>query len=208
MFNTTVSRAQLLTLAPVILGVALATYGDYYFTAWGLFLSLFGTFLASLKGVVSHALQTRSLTPFMARFSLQPTPISASLGTTLKLHPLDLLYRMSPLAFVQCLFYAHWSGELGRLYEFAVRGGPGGTRGMGFADYSSLILNGLLAFGLNYASLTASGKVGALAMAVAGASISTSLSFTGPYTSVTQQMLSKCSPFYRQSLFSIYTSRQ
>ena len=46
---------------------------------------------------------------------------------------------------------------------------------MGFTAYSSLVVNGLMAFGLNFASLTASGKVGALAMAVAGAIISISL---------------------------------
>lgn len=34
------------------------TYGDYYFTAWGLILTLLGTFLAALKTVVTNLIQT------------------------------------------------------------------------------------------------------------------------------------------------------
>ena len=34
------------------------TYGDYYFTAWGLILTLLGTFLAALKTVVTNVIQT------------------------------------------------------------------------------------------------------------------------------------------------------
>ena len=36
----------------------------------------------------------------------------------LKLHPLDLLLRMSPLAFLQCLVYATISGEMADVIEF------------------------------------------------------------------------------------------
>lgn len=38
--------------------MACRTYGDYYFTAWGLFLTLLGTFLAALKTVVTNLIQT------------------------------------------------------------------------------------------------------------------------------------------------------
>jgi drug/metabolite transporter (DMT)-like permease len=41
----------------VILGFR-RTYGDYYFTAWGLILTLLGTFLAALKTVVTNVIQT------------------------------------------------------------------------------------------------------------------------------------------------------
>lgn len=34
------------------------TYGDYYFTAWGLILTLLGTFLAALKTVITNVIQT------------------------------------------------------------------------------------------------------------------------------------------------------
>ena len=38
--------------------LTIRTYGDYYFTAWGLILTLLGTFLAALKTVVTNLIQT------------------------------------------------------------------------------------------------------------------------------------------------------
>lgn len=35
-----------------------STYGDYYFTAWGLILTLLGTFLAAFKTVITNVIQT------------------------------------------------------------------------------------------------------------------------------------------------------
>lgn len=103
----------------------------------------------------------------------------------LDLHPLDLLTRMSPLAFVQCVAYAHLSGELDRLrrlsagahmhsppyngtsidapYERALYVGH-----MDSAKILVLLINGCIAFGLNIVSFSANGKVGALSMTVAG----------------------------------------
>ncbi|KAF9523769.1 triose-phosphate transporter family-domain-containing protein [Crepidotus variabilis] len=48
------SRRKLLSLIPVVAGVGLATYGDYYFTILGFFLTLFGTILAAMKTVVTN----------------------------------------------------------------------------------------------------------------------------------------------------------
>lgn len=36
----------------------ISTYGDYYFTGWGLIVTLLGTFLAALKTVTTNVLQT------------------------------------------------------------------------------------------------------------------------------------------------------
>jgi hypothetical protein len=36
----------------------------------------------------------------------------------LKLHPLDLLLNMSPLAFIQTVLYAHFTGELEKSLDF------------------------------------------------------------------------------------------
>ncbi|KAF7795208.1 hypothetical protein EIP86_006358 [Pleurotus ostreatoroseus] len=91
---------------------------------------------------------------------------------------------MSPLAFVQCVAYAHISGELDRLrrlsagahmhspphngtsidapYERAPYVGH-----MDFAKIFVLLINGCIAFGLNIVSFSANGKVGALSMTVA-----------------------------------------
>ena len=50
-----------ISLIPVVAGVAFATYGDYYFTPMGLFLTLLGTVLAALKTVVTNAIQVGRL---------------------------------------------------------------------------------------------------------------------------------------------------
>jgi len=78
------------------------------------------------------------------------------------LHPLDVLFRLSPLACAQCLIVAWGSGEMARWGELEV--GPGlGWRELG----SKLALNGALAFVLNYVSFMASRRAGALSMTVA-----------------------------------------
>ena len=156
---------------PIILGVALATYGDYHFTAWGLCLTLLGTFLAALKGILTHVLQTRSIAAStsisvsVTGMKIDPT----NFKSTQKLHPLDLLLRMSPLAFLQCVLYAWLSGELAQVWEYRWCNGPGNSTGkrMGQAEVAALAMNGVLAFGLNYVSFTSNKKVGALTMTVA-----------------------------------------
>lgn len=44
------------------------------------------------------------------------------LPPSLNLHPLDLLARMSPLAFIQCVIYAQLTGELDRLRQLSTLG--------------------------------------------------------------------------------------
>jgi hypothetical protein len=114
------------------------TYGDYDFTLAGLILTLFGTFLAALKTVMTNLIQTGG-------------------GGRLKLHPLDLLMRMSPLAFVQCVVFSWSSGELERVREY-------GATQMTRAKLIALLVNGMLAFGLNVVSFTANKKTSALTM--------------------------------------------
>ncbi|KAL7409467.1 triose-phosphate transporter family-domain-containing protein [Mrakia frigida] len=135
------SGMKVLSLLPVIAGVGFATYGDYNFTAWGLILTLLGTGLASLKTVVTNLIQTGG-------------------GGRLKLHPLDLLMRMSPLAFIQCVMYGWWSGELERVRRY-------GAREMTGWKAFGLFVNGVIAFGLNVVSFTANKKTSALTMTVA-----------------------------------------
>ncbi|KAI0718595.1 TPT-domain-containing protein [Cerioporus squamosus] len=163
LFGTQFSNAKLLTLVPVMLGVILATYGDYYFTPLGFLLTLFGTFLAALKTIYTNILQSS------ASASNQSTTSSTSFAqlfvpTRLNLHPLDLLTRMSPLAFIQCVLYAYYSGELSRVHTAVVHSGATMS---GWWYLLLLIGNGCIAFGLNVVSFTANGKVGALNMTVA-----------------------------------------
>ncbi|GAA5919898.1 hypothetical protein JCM6882_004741 [Rhodosporidiobolus microsporus] len=132
------SQKTYLSLVPVVMGVVFATYGDYSFTAWGFILTLLGTLLAALKTIITNRVQVGRL----------------------KLHPLDLLVRMSPLAFMQCVFFGWWSGELDRVREY---GATEMTRHKAIA----LAVNGAIAFGLNVVSFTANKKTSALTMTVA-----------------------------------------
>jgi hypothetical protein len=120
----------------IVLGVVLATAGDYYFTLPGLLLTLLGTLLAATKTLLTNTLQTHLLS--------QP------------LHPIDLLLRMSPLACLQSLAYAHLHGELDVL-----------TARLSTRAVVRVLGNGGLAFLLNVVSFTTNRMTGALTMTVA-----------------------------------------
>lgn len=137
-FHKTYSRATYTSLLPVVAGVGLATAGDYYFTPMGFVLTLLGALLASLKTVVTNRIQTGRL----------------------KLSPLELLFRMSPLAFVQTLIYAYFTGEISAVQVYA-------AEKMGQREVMILLTNGIIAFALNVISFTANKKTGALTMTVA-----------------------------------------
>ncbi|GAA5914916.1 hypothetical protein JCM8208_000770 [Rhodotorula glutinis] len=135
LFRKRYSRQTFLALVPVVAGVVFATYGDYSFTPWGFILTLIGTFLAALKTIITNRVQVGRL----------------------KLHPLDLLVRMSPLAFMQCVFFGWWSGELDRVRAYA-------ATDMTQNKAIALAMNGAIAFGLNVVSFTANKKTSALTM--------------------------------------------
>jgi hypothetical protein len=105
----------------------------------GFFLTVLGTILAALKTVVTNRVQVGRL----------------------KLHPLDLLLRMSPLAFVQTVIYAYVTGELHRVRAFS-------RTEMTTSLVFALVTNGVIAFFLNVVSFTANKKTSALTMTVAG----------------------------------------
>ncbi|KAI9189053.1 hypothetical protein H9P43_000480 [Blastocladiella emersonii ATCC 22665] len=132
------SRLIILAQLPIVFGVALATAGDYSFTQFGLAMTFLGTVLASLKGIVTNVV----------------------LVGPLKLHPLDLLYRMSALSFVQTLLYSRMAGEHERLGAYL-------SATMSPGIVASLAANGAIAFFLNYVSFTANKKTGALTICVA-----------------------------------------
>jgi hypothetical protein len=67
--------------------------------------------------------------------------------------------RMSPLAFVQCVVYGWYTGELERVRHY---GATQMTRGKAIA----LLINGVIACGLNIVSFTANKKSGPLTMTV------------------------------------------
>ncbi|KJX93589.1 tpt-domain-containing protein [Zymoseptoria brevis] len=139
-YSRTYSHETYLSMVPLIIGVALATFGDYDFTLPGFTLTALGVLLASIKTVATNRLMTGSL----------------------KLSALEVLFRMSPLAAVQCLLYAAGSGELSRLQVTAADGLI--TRGL----LSAAVLNASMAFGLNLVSFQTNKVAGALTISVCG----------------------------------------
>jgi len=129
-----------LSLIPTIIGVVLATYGDYYYTPTGFLLTLLGVVLAAIKTVASNRLMTGSL----------------------KLPPLEILLRMSPLAALQSLVLAKATGEL---HAFTLYASAGNLKS---AVVLALLGNGILAFVLNISSFQTNKLAGALTLTVAG----------------------------------------
>ena len=137
-YSRTYQNATYLSLLPIIFGAALTTYGDYYFTPLGFFLTLLGVVLAALKTVATNRLMTGNL----------------------KLPALELLFRMSPLAAAQSLIFALMAGEVG---GFATWVGQGNLT----PSYSTALAgNGFLALCLNIASLHTNKLAGALTMSI------------------------------------------
>ena len=138
LYSRSYSTSTYISLVPIILGVVLATYGDYYFTPLGCFLTLLGVVLASAKTVASNRLMTGSLA----------------------LPPLEILLRMSPLAAVQSLLFAIVSGE-GNAFLAWIHAGNLTPR------YTlALASNGYLAFLLNITSFYTNKLAGALTITV------------------------------------------
>jgi drug/metabolite transporter (DMT)-like permease len=105
----------------------------------GFVLTVLGTVLAAIKTIVTNRVQVGKL----------------------KLHPLDLLLRMSPLAFIQTMMYSYITGEMEMVSEFIQ------TR-FSWSLFFALLINGVIAFFLNVVSFTANKKTSALTMTVAG----------------------------------------
>ncbi|RKP20462.1 TPT-domain-containing protein [Rozella allomycis CSF55] len=143
-----------LSLLPVVIGVIFSTIGEskaINFDSYGCILTFIGVFLSALKGIATNRMMSGNL----------------------KLHPLELLHRLAPLAFVQCIIYAYCFGEIDNLKIFLF----GGSDSISFGTKNpqertallmKLVFNGLLAFWLNYVSFTANKKTSALSMTVAG----------------------------------------
>ncbi|KAJ7764545.1 TPT-domain-containing protein [Mycena maculata] len=140
LFGAESSHSKKISLIPVVAGVGLATFGDYYFNCAGFLLTLLGTLLAALKTIFTNVMQT-------------PTPRAKPHFS----NPFDLLFFLSPLAFVQCALMAHYTGEFARVRAHE----------MTYFRTTALLLNGCIAFGLNVVSFSANRHVGALGMTVA-----------------------------------------
>ncbi|KAG8216055.1 hypothetical protein J3R82DRAFT_8055 [Butyriboletus roseoflavus] len=172
LFGTRSSRQKIASLVPVIVGVGFATYGDYYFTTSGFLLTLLGTLLAAIKTIYTSILQSSpsAQAPITFRYLVPPR---------LQLHPLDLLTRMAPLAFIQCVILSYTTGEMDQVRHWS-------TRELTAWTAVALGLNGAIAFGLNIVSFTANKKAGPLSMTVA---VSSALEWVGGELSGAMLML-------------------
>lgn len=139
-FKRSYDTQTYLSMIPLILGVGLATFGDYSFTIGGFFLTFLGVVLASVKTVTTNRLMTGSLA----------------------LSPLELLTRMSPLAAVQCLFYAAINGEVSKIVAISKSGD------ISTSFLIAVIGNASVAFFLNNVSFQTNKLAGALTMSICG----------------------------------------
>ena len=127
-----------LAVIPVVFGVMLSFYGDMSYTFIGAFYTAFCVSMAAMKAIVSGELLTGDL----------------------KLHPIDLLHKMCPLALCQILVLSLLSGEvfsiLDRWSELA-----------GSAAPQVVLFSGMLSFGLNISSFVANKVTSPLTLCIA-----------------------------------------
>lgn len=139
-YGKTYDTATYLSLIPLILGVGLATAGDYQASLLGVLLTALGVLLACIKTIATNRLMTGSL----------------------KLPPTEVLLRMSPLAALQCMVYATLTGEVTRFRNSYAAGDLPISLGIAF------LLNATMAFALNVVSFQTNKMIGAVAVTVCG----------------------------------------
>lgn len=139
-YSKTYSFDTYISLIPTIVGVGLATYGDYDATPLGFFMTLLGAILAAIKTVITNRMQTAGL----------------------RLGAMELLYRMSPLATIQSLAMVYFTGEFNTVRQFLQE-----PDNVSMKTVLILSINAAMAFGLNVSSFTANKQAGALTMTVA-----------------------------------------
>jgi len=134
------SFCRILSVSPIIVGVAMACFGDITFTPLGFFYTSCCVFLAALKAVAAGEMLTGSL----------------------KMHPVDLLGHLSPLAMVQCLFLSAATGELAEIMA---------RPELYLTDLTPMavvVISGIGAFTLNITSLMVNKLTSPLTLCIAG----------------------------------------
>lgn len=136
-FGKSFSTERKIAVIPIVLGAGMAVYGDLGYTNVGALYTSFCVVLAAMKVVVSGELLTGEL----------------------KLHPVDLLLKMCPLALIQIGFFSVITGEVSEIWlnreSLLASSAPG-----------VVLFSGLLAFLLNVSSFIANKSTSALTLCI------------------------------------------
>ncbi|KAK5105760.1 hypothetical protein LTR62_002180 [Meristemomyces frigidus] len=133
-------RETYLSMVPLIVGVSIATAGDYYCTLSGFLLTATGVLLAAMKTIATNRL--------VGNFS-----------------PMEVLLYMSPLAAAQCVAYAFVTGEV---HQVRMELAANTFRTLDWTFFLGLLINACMAFALNIVSFQTNKVAGALTISVCG----------------------------------------